>query len=53
MPGMTGDMCCDFCECGLGLNTPWINWELHEVSPDVWKVVCEPCVMALELYEGK
>jgi hypothetical protein len=30
-----------------------LNWTLTELSPDLWKVVCEDCELVLELDEGK
>ncbi len=39
---------CDLCKSKDG----W-GFELHELSPDVWAVVCGKCVSALELNEGK
>ncbi len=30
-----------------------VAWELHEMSPDKWEVVCMPCEEATEIWSGK
>lgn len=49
-----GPLECHFClgECGQGTE-PYVAWELHEVYPDEWGVVCYPCVLVIEIGEGK
>lgn len=45
---------CHCCDRDLRAKAPvWTNWQLHEISPDRWIVVCQPCEEALELNEGK
>ena len=45
-------MGCDLCGVALE-DTEAKGFELHELSPDKWAVVCIPCVLTLELNEGK
>lgn len=40
---------CFFC----GENVFWKSWELHEINPEAWEVVCDECDEATGLSEGK
>lgn len=43
------DATCDLCEASV-----WdLNWSLHELGVDEWRVVCEPCEETLDLDYGK
>lgn len=54
MPCKCTPMTCDFCFGDIGYGTePYISWDLHEVSVDHWVVVCDSCVVATGLDEGK
>lgn len=30
-----------------------IGWELHELGPDWWEVICQPCIDVTEVDQGK
>ena len=39
---------CDLCEGSLDR-----GYELHEIQPNVWYLVCKPCEEVTEMNEGK